>query len=57
MRKTYICPESLTICLAISQHLAASNPKVTVDTQGSVDAATIETKEVNTSSNAWDNEW
>ena len=57
MRKIYICPESFTICLAITQHLAVSNPKVTVDTNGSVDADKIETKEVNTSSNAWDNEW
>ena len=57
MRKTYIYPESFTICLAITQHLTVSNPNVHVDPNQNVDAGSVGTKEENSSVNVWDVEW
>ena len=55
MKKTYITPETLTVALGTCQMMAQS-PNVTVNSSKSVDAASVDTKEVS-DVNVWSEEW
>ena len=56
VKKTYINPEIIVVRLMPTTVLAASDPNVTVSTEGSVNAASVETKGVS-NVNVWDEEW
>ncbi len=56
MKKTYINPEIVTVVLGTCKMMAESTPQVTVNTSGSVDAGSVETKGI-TDINIWDDEW
>lgn len=56
MKKTYIIPETLTVCLSTKQTiLQTSMPEI--DGEGSVDAGNVEVKEVISNKSLWDSEW
>ncbi len=57
MKKTYITPETLTVALGTCQMMAASNPDVTINSLGSVNAGEVGTKEAVSDVNVWDEEW
>ena len=56
VKKTYINPEIIVVRLMPTTVLAASDPNVTVNTAGDVDADKVETKSVS-NVNVWDEEW
>ena len=57
MKKIYIIPEALTICLNTrASILVVSDPTAGVDTSKSVDANDLDVKVI-TDKNVWDNEW
>ena len=57
MKKTYITPETLTVALGTCQMMAASNPDVTINSLGSVNAGQVGSKEAVSDVNVWDEEW
>lgn len=57
MKKTYISPESLAVRVVPFSVLTVSNPNVTINTEGTIDAESVQTKEANSDNNIWDNEW
>ena len=53
MKKTYQIPETVTMKIATSMILSASDPNVKVDKNESVDAGDVESRRSN---NVWDEE-
>ena len=54
MKKNYIQPATTVVAVAYALLLGASNPNVTVNTSGSVNAAEVDTKESGNWSNIWE---
>ena len=45
MKKTYYIPTTSVVVINVHQMLAASNPNVTVNTSGSVNAGEVDTRQ------------
>ncbi|MBO7138248.1 MAG: hypothetical protein J6V92_07270 [Bacteroidaceae bacterium] len=57
MKKTYFSPESLVVRVAPFSVLTVSNPNVTINTEDTIDAGSVQTKEATSDTNIWDDEW
>lgn len=57
MKKIYISPESLVVRVAPFSVLTVSNPNVTINTEDTIDAGSVQTKEATSDTNIWDDEW
>lgn len=57
MKKTYIIPEMTAVQVAQCLPIAGSDPQVTVNTQGSVEAGDAEVKGNSQSYDVWDDDW
>ena len=55
MKKTYITPSTDVLNINAQLMIAASEPKVTVDNEGSVNASDVEVKR--NDYNAWNENW
>ena len=56
MKKTYIIPEALTVVLGSTQMMAASDPDVIVDDEGTIAAEEVEVKGIS-DTKLWDDLW